>query len=141
MDILEHWKNKEKFNEPCRGIQPNPAMGNWPPHYSTTTHCASKTAFIKKKKIKNNNNNNNKTGIGDEPLYLVVLTKLSEKGTVQSCSDQKGADVSLNHSYELLIRCLFNRLQCFEKYSKKNVKTKLHKTKEKQCKLNRVTSN
>ena len=50
MDILEHWKNKEKFNEPCRGIQPNPAMGNWPPHYSTTTHCASKTAFIKNEK-------------------------------------------------------------------------------------------
>ena len=28
--------------------------------------------------------------MGHEPLYLVVLTKLSEKETVQSCSDQKG---------------------------------------------------
>lgn len=114
MDILEHWKNKEKFNEPCRGIQPNPAMGNWPPHYSTTTHWASKTAFIKNKKLKNNNDNN-KTGIGHEPLYLVVLTKLSEKGTVQSCSDQKGADVSLNHSYELLIRMHFQPLAMLRK--------------------------
>ena len=90
-------------------------MGNWPPHYSTTTHCASKTAFIKNKKIKNNNNSNNKTGIGHEPLYLVVLTKLSEKGTVQSCSDQKGADVGLNHSYELLIRMPFQPLAMLRK--------------------------
>ena len=90
-------------------------MGNWPPHYSTTTHCASKTAFIKNKKINNNNNNNNKTGIGHEPLYVVVLTKLSEKGTVQSCLDQKGADVSLNHSYELLIRMPFQPLAMLRK--------------------------
>ena len=84
MDILEHWKNKEKtlMSHVAEFSQIQP------PHYSTTAHCPSKTAFIKKKKKKK------------------PVTKLSEKETVQSSSD---------HSYELLIRMPFQLLAMLRK--------------------------
>lgn len=56
---------------------------------------------------------------------------MSEKVTVQSCSDQKGAAVSLNHSYELLIRMPFQALAMLRKIFLKKRKNKFTQNKRK----------